>query len=227
MMGDLDLLLFAMVAAFLVLRLRNVLGKRTGHQQQKRDQISQQNQETPVEGNVVESPNSQLDQTQPEVATTPEEDTSDPIRKGDNQIKAADPTFDISEFSEGARGAFEMIVQAFAEGDKNALQLLLSEDVFENFRLAIDEREEHGETLETVMIGINSADVIEIGMNEHDAFVTISFVSEQINLTRDSEDRIIDGVPNQVTKITDIWTFSRDTRSSDPNWKLIETRSQN
>ena len=136
-------------------------------------------------------------------------------------IRAADDTFDPGGFADGARGAFEMIVQAFAAGDRDNLQMLLSDDVYENFEAAIDERDEAEETLESTIISIKSADVIEAGIDHQNAMVTVKFVSEQVNVTRDSEDRIVDGDPNQVTEITDIWTFSRDTvaRPNGSWWK--------
>ncbi len=225
-MGDgfqfLDIVLFAMVAAFLVLRLRSVLGKRTGHEQPRQDPISQRNQEAETDGNMVELPNRNH-------AADPmaDLDPDDPLTAGIADIRGADDSFDPGGFADGARGAFEMIVQGFAEGDRDNLQMLLADDVYENFEAAIDEREEAEETLESTIIGIKSAEVIEAGLDGKNAMVTVKFVSEQVNVTRDSEDRIIDGDPNQVTEITDIWTFSRDTTSRDPNWKLVETRSQN
>ena len=225
-MGDsfqlLDIVLFAMVAAFLVLRLRSVLGKRTGHEQPRQDPISQRNQEAETDGNVVELPNRNH-------AADPmaDLDPDDPLTAGIADIRGADDSFDPGGFADGARGAFEMIVQGFAEGDRDNLQTLLADDVYENFEAAIDEREEAEETLESTIIGIKSAEVIEAGMDGKNAMVTVKFVSEQVNVTRDSEDRIIDGDPNQVTEITDIWAFSRDTTLRDPNWKLVETRSQN
>ncbi len=226
-MGDLDLLLFAMVAAFLVLRLRSVLGKRTGNQRSKEDVVSEPKQEGSGKSEVVEFPNNSKEQSSPEDLPVLDKKTDDPILEGVNKIKAADASFDLSEFSEGARGAFEIIVQAFAEGDIETLQSFLSDDVFEDFNAAIEEREQREETLETAITSIDTAEVIEAGIEGQNALVTMKFVSEQVNLTRDAEDRIIDGVPNTVTKITDIWMFSRDTKSHDPNWRLVETRSQN
>ncbi|PPR10986.1 MAG: hypothetical protein CFH41_01086 [Alphaproteobacteria bacterium MarineAlpha11_Bin1] len=220
----LDIVLFAMVAAFLVLRLRSVLGKRTGHQQPRQDPISQRTQDAETDGSVVDATN---------VNQPPQTDHSDivdqdtPLLRGIQEIQLVDSTFDPKEFSDGARSAFEMIVQSFAEGDKDNLQMLLAGEVYESFEGAIDERERAGETLESTIIGIKAADVIEAEMEDMNALVTVKFVSDQVNLTRDSEDRIIDGDPNQVTEIIDIWTFSRDTQSRDPNWKLVETRSQN
>tara|TARA_Y100000588_G_scaffold103582_1_gene112893 strand:- start:134 stop:823 length:690 start_codon:yes stop_codon:yes gene_type:complete len=229
-MGDgfqfLDIVLFAMVAAFLVLRLRSVLGKRTGHEQPRQDPMSQRLNQAENDGNVIDMPNTGREDAP--AAEHPESlDTDDPLATGITDIRDADPSFNSAEFANGARGAFEMVVQGFAEGDTETLKMLLADDVFDNFRTAIDEREEAEETLETTIISIKSAEVIEAEMDGRNALVTLKFVSEQVNVARDSEDRIIDGDPNQVTEITDIWTFSRDTKSGDPNWKLVETRSQN
>ena len=226
-MGDgfqfLDIILFAMIAAFLVLRLRSVLGKRTGHQQPRQDRLSHPNDDVEGTVNVADHPNPVRDVNSD---TTAELDPDDPLRQGLEEVRFADETFDPAEFAQGARGAFEMIVQGFAEGDKRNLEMLLANDVYDNFEAAIDERDKTGETLESTIIGIKVCDVIEAGMEGTQALVTIKFVSEQVNLTRDSEDRIINGDPNEISEITDIWTFSRDTKSNDPNWKLVETRSQ-
>ena len=226
-MGDgfqfLDIVLFAMVAAFLVLRLRSVLGRRTGHDQQRRDPISQRQQDRETEGNVVELPNRTADQADASLDPAAEIDPNDPLAAGLTRIRIADNSFEPGDFAQGARGAFEMIVHAFATGDRSTLKNLLAEDVFENFNDAIDERFEAEQTLETTIIGIKDVDIIEADMDGRDAVVTLKFVSEQVNVTRDSEGRVIDGDPNQVTEITDIWTFRRNTRSRDPNWKLVAT----
>lgn len=231
-MGDgfqfLDIVLFAMVAAFLVLRLRSVLGKKTGHQEPRQDPISRRQQDADNDGNVVELPsrnNDAADMADSDPLETL--DPNDPLSAGITQIRIADNSFNPGEFAGGARGAFEMIVQAFADGDADTLKNLLAEDVFENFNDAIKARKEAKESLETTIIGIKSADIIEANMDGTNAMITMKFVSEQVNVTRDSENRVVDGDPNQVTTITDIWTFSRDTKSRDPNWFLVETGSQN
>lgn len=218
----LDIIFFAMVAAFLVLRLRKVLGRRTGHSGGPRDEIA----ERQGEGKVVEL----ADRTKTDddaFAGPGEESLDDPLSAGINRIQGADSSFDPQQFADGARSAFEMIVHAFATGDTGALRSLLNDDVFDNFNRAIDERLGAGETLETTLISVKSTDVIEADMQGRNAVVTLKFVTEQVNVTRDTEGRVIDGDPNQVTDVTDIWTFARNTRSRDPNWKLIETRSSN
>ena len=151
----------------------------------------------------------------------------EPVAAGLARIKAADPAFDPAEFETGAQAAFEAIVDAFATADTGTLRALLNDEVFENFEQAIRARLDAAETLETTVVGIKKADIIEAAMSGHNAIVTVTFVSEQVNVTRDADGEVIDGDPAQVTDVTDIWTFSRNTRSRDPNWKLIETRSPN
>ena len=226
MMGDgfqfLDIVLFAMVAAFLVLRLRSVLGRRTGHEQRRPDPISQRGQERDSDSNVVDLP-----RPADAKAALSEIDPSDPLAAGLARIGIADNSFDPAGFLQGSRAAFEMIVQAFACGDTETLRNLPADDVYENFSDAIRQRSDAGHTLETTIVGIRSADIVEADMDGSNAAVTVKFVSEQVNVTHDSEGRVVEGDPNQVTNITDIWTFHRDTSVRDPNWKLVETRSQN
>ena len=224
----LDIILFAMVAAFLVLRLRSVLGRRTGRQDRPRDVSAKRRQESEGEGNVIELAD-RTDRADGDAAedVASDAESDDPLVAGIARIRLADPNFDVDQFAAGARSAFEMVVHAFATGDSGTLRSLLNEEVAENFQNAITERLKAGETLETTVISIKSTDVIEAEIDDRQAAVTVKFVSEQVNVTRDTEGRVIEGDPNQVTDITDIWTFARNIRARDPNWKLIETRSSN
>ncbi len=222
----LDIIFFAMIAAFLVLRLRSVLGRRNSNQTRPRDNQARREQDADSDGNVIDITDraTRVDQE----SAGPEEDLSDdPVAAGLAQIQAADNSFDSKDFIGGARSAFEMIVHAFAIGDTGALKTMLSDDVLENFQTALQQRLEAQETLETTVIGIKNADVIEAEMRNKMAVVTIKFVSEQVNVTRDTEGHVVEGDPNQVTDVTDIWTFARSVRSRNPNWKLVETRSPN
>lgn len=219
----LDIVFFAMVAAFLVLRLRNVLGRRTGEERPPpADPFARRKPvDRPAEtGKVLELPQ-QPREVEPQAAG------GDPISAAVTQIRIADPSFDLSQFITGARRAFEMIVQAYAAGDSATLRTLLSDEVFEPFSAAIKARNEKGEKHETTLVGIKGADAIEVRMDGSTASVTVKFVSEQVNVTRDKESRVIDGDPNHVATVTDIWTFARNVRGRDPNWLLVETRSPN
>ncbi len=230
-----DIILFAAIAAFLILRLRSVLGKRTGHQQrpnggsdpfrrQRRGEEGQQKQE---QDKVVHLP----DRGQPGEAVTDEElkaaaeRAETPLSAGLTQIKLTDQSFDEEQFLQGARAAFELVVDAYARGDSKALRPLLANDVFQDFDGAIKEREKAKQTLETTLVNITSADIVEAELQGRTAFVTVKFVSEQINVLRDAKDNLVEGDPDHVTEVTDIWTFARNTRSRDPNWTLVATRS--
>ena len=222
-----DIIILAMIAGFLILRLRRVLGRRDGHEGGYHDRFREREGAEPDaagDDNIVQLP----DRSEgPADAAPLDIDPDDPTAAGLTQIRVADPSFGPDEFAEGARTAFEMILNAFASGDRKMLKGLLSPDVYKNFDEAITERERAGEVLEDTLVGIRSAKIIEATMDGHHAVVTIKFVSEQISALRDAEGNIIDGNPNEVIDVTDFWTFSRDTRSTDPNWTLIGTESNN
>lgn len=223
----LDILILAAIAGFLLLRLRSVLGRRTGHERPPpEDTTSRRNADVNSDGNVVELPDRGGRHDQAEAAVQ-EIDADDAVAAALAQIRAADGNFTAKDFLAGARSAFELIVHAFATGDTGTLRSLLTEEVFEEFSAEIRTRLEAQETLETTVIGVKSADVIEARLEGRQAFVTVKFVSEQVVVTRDAEGHVIVGDPNSVNQITDIWTFSRNTRSRDPNWNIAETRSSN
>jgi predicted lipid-binding transport protein (Tim44 family) len=143
------------------------------------------------------------------------------------KIRALDQSFDPNTFLEGALGAFEMILQAYTEGDGKTLNTLLSPEVYENFAGAIRVRELANNTQENTLAGIKSAEIIDAELEEQVARVTVKIVSEQINSTRDENGDVIDGDPSAVVQVTDIWVFVRDTKSSNPNWTLLATGRSN
>lgn len=216
-----DIIFFALVAGFIILRLRSVLGKRTGNER-RRDPFAK----PPAS---ADAPDSRHDRERSaDVVALPRRDAADaamagPLGAALTQIKLADPAFDDAKFAEGARAAFDYIVGAFAEGDRAKLKPLLSEEVFANFEEAIAEREKAGHKLETTLVRIKSADIVEARMEGQSAFVAVKYVSEEINVTRDADGKVVDGNPDQITEAVDIWTFARNTRSSDPNWTLVRT----
>lgn len=220
--GFFDIILFAMLAAFLVYRLGSVLGKRTGHERGRPDPFGPVNRPTEnSDDNVVALPDRSA-----EIFESPVEDET-PLGAGITQINVADPSFDADAFLGGARSAFEMVVVAYGTGDIDTLRLLLSDDVYENFVQAIRDTEQANHTQESTLVGIDSAELIEAQMDGKNAVVTVKYVSEQVNATRDEAGDVVDGDPNTVVTVTDIWTFSRDTTSGDPNWVLVATRSSN
>lgn len=217
----LDILFFAMVAAFIAFRLRGVLGRKTGNERPRVDPISQR---TAARGgdNVVPMPErtpAAPVADEPAVADAP----FDPARAGVADIKRADPRFDPDQFLQGGRAAFAMIVEAYAKGDKAALRPLLANEVFAQFAGAIDAREEAGRNLTTELVATRSAELASAAMLGSRARLTVRFTSEQINVTRDSGGDVVEGDPRQIETVIDLWTFERDIKSRDPNWQLVET----
>lgn len=213
-----DIILFAVLALFLIYRLGSVLGRRQDDQKHRTDPYSMSERKESKGDNVVAMP----DRTE---SAADANDSMDPLEAGLTQIKTVDPSFREREFLKGARSAFEMVVDAFAKGNGKILKTLLDGPVYENFASAIREREKAGHTLETTLVGIDEADIVGAELQGRNAIVTVKFVTGQVNATRDASGDIVDGDPNNVVQVTDIWTFARDTRSSDPNWVLIATGS--
>lgn len=217
-----------MVAAFLVFRLRSVLGKRTGNERPPTDPYAGRDaaRPDPPEANddstVVSLPDRS---TQNEAPSDIPDGT--PATDGLKAIQAADSNFSVTEFVEGARMAFEMIVTSYASGDRETLRPLLSDEVYENFAGAIVDRESRSETMEMTLVGIREAEVLEASMDGRVAFVTAKIVSEQIEVVRDAAGEPVSGDPTKVSTVTDIWTFARNTRSRNPNWTLVATEAPN
>ena len=218
-----DIIIFAMIAAFLVLRLRSVLGRRTGTEKPREFRPLAKPAPDPAPDNVV----SLTDGARPreDLAPPPTGPRAATPEAGLGQIRSADPSFDADAFVQGARGAFEIIVNSFAHGDTATLRPLLSDEVYERFAEAIRHRLAAKETLETHLVTIKTAEIDEAELNGRTAFVTVKFVSDQTNVTRAADGTVVDGEPDHVVEKTDFWTFARNTRSQDPNWLLVATRS--
>jgi predicted lipid-binding transport protein (Tim44 family) len=214
-----DIILFAMVAGFLVLRLRSVLGRRTGNERRR---------ELFMRRAAAPAPEKRVTLLEPEKRRARQGDeaqAADGVAEGLNRIRGVDPSFDPAHFIEGARAAFTLIVDGFARGDKEALRSLLSDEVFQRFATAIDERVSAKEALETRIDRLDSVDIVEADLLGRMAQITLKLVSHQINVTRAVDSSIVDGDPANAVEKSDYWTFARDTGSSDPNWVLIATRS--
>lgn len=230
--SGIGIIILAMVAVFLVARLYKVLGRRTGHERrpdpfpgsanddQRRDTVLPMPDRTrPTRG---DDPVTGAGAAMPAIDAA-----AGPLQSGIARIRSADPQFDPAKFIAGARTAFEWIISAFANGDAASLRPLLNDEVFDNFSRAIKTRQQARETLQTTLVGITSADLIEADLQGRNAVATVKIVSDQINVTRDAEGKVVDGDPSAVSAVTDIWTFARNIRSRDLNWTLIATRSPN
>jgi predicted lipid-binding transport protein (Tim44 family) len=220
-MGDFqyfDIILFALIAGFLVLRLRSVLGRRTGNERRRNGFIRAR--ATLSEPGATGSEPAKGASIAP-LTTTP----LDAVVQGLDRIRSADPDFDRARFLAGARTAFDIIVGAYARGDKAALRPLLSDEVYRPFAATIDERIAARETLDTRILRLAGLDITAAELSGPNARIVVRFVSEQINLTRAADGSIVDGDPEHPVEKTDYWTFTRDTRSADPNWVLAATAS--
>lgn len=233
---DIYTIIFLALAVFIFFRLRSVLGTKTG---QERDpfQPGDKNREAPRgpgqgPAEIVPMPNRNGQPPAPVAQAEPSEPrwgnvatAGSPVARGLDAIAARDPSFDAVGFVGGAKSAYEMIVLAFAGGDRRTLRDLLAKDVFEGFEAAIKERESRGETVETRFVGIEKADVTDAQMRGDQAQVTLKFVSQLVTATRDRSGTVVDGSPDRVTDVTDIWTFARNVTDRDPNWRLIATEA--
>jgi predicted lipid-binding transport protein (Tim44 family) len=229
---DFYTILFLVLAVVIFLRLRSVLGRRTGSERPPFDPYSapKGNGAAPSD-KVINLPprSSEAGAGKPEAAAN--DDFGDIAAKGTDlakalaQIRSADPSFDPAVFLNGAKTAYEMIVTAFAEGDRKMLKNLLSREVYDGFVGAIADRESRGETVTSNFVSIDTAEITEASLRGRTAHLTVRFVSQLVTATSDKNGNVIQGDPNAVTEVTDIWTFARDLGTRDPNWKLVATES--
>ena len=187
-----DIILLAMIAGFIFLRLRGILGKKTGFEEDIKSSFHQETSEVK------------------------------------SAVKLNSETFDEKakkEFLKGAQIAYETIVTNFSKGKLKDIKSLLDMNVYKQFNIAIDERKSKNYSSETTFIGINSAEIKHHQQNKNMLEVTVEFVSEIISCIKDKENKIISGDPGKVKKVNDVWKFSKDGRSTNPNWLLIDTQA--
>jgi predicted lipid-binding transport protein (Tim44 family) len=229
---DIYTIIFLALAVFIFLRLRSVLGQRTGRERPPYDPYSARDAVRGSNDNVValpgrggEAPATSAPSADPEERWKGIAEPGSAVATGLDAITRSDPSFDAKHFVAGSRQAYEMIVMAYAEGDRRTLRNLLSRDVYEGFDQAIRDRETKGETAETRFVSIDRSDVTGAEVRGATAQVTVRFVSQLVSVTRDRSGNVIDGNPDKVTDVTDVWTFARDVSSRDPNWKLVATEA--
>ncbi len=229
---DIYTIIFVALAVFIFLRLRSVLGQRTGRERPPYDPYSAPDPVRNSAGDkVIPLPQRTGEPPRPpDVSDRPDRyagiaAASSAVARGLDAIMAADKSFDVRHFIAGARSAYEMIVTAYAEGDRRALKNLLAREVYDGFETVIREREARGETAETRFVSIDTTDVSNVEMRGRSAQITLRFVSQLVSATRDRNGNVIDGSADKVISVTDVWTFARDITSRDPNWKLVATEA--
>ncbi|KQR36788.1 MULTISPECIES: Tim44/TimA family putative adaptor protein [Agrobacterium] len=229
-MGSSDFItLFFLVAAVLIfLQLRSVLGRRTGNEKPPFDPFSaREAAKAPIDDNKVVTLPKRGETEENRFAAVdavaaPGTALNDSLR----QLVETDPSFQPKEFLNGARMAYEMIVMAFADGDRDTLKNLLSKDVYDGFDAAITEREKRGEVVKSTFVGIERIEMTQAAVRDSEEQITLRIISQLISATYDKDGKLVDGDAENVSEVDDIWTFSRDIRSRDPNWKLIATESE-
>nr|WP_326524786.1 Tim44/TimA family putative adaptor protein [Sphingomonas sp.] len=206
-------ILLAMVAAFLALRLYSVLGKRTGHE--------------PLPRAADDRPLAQAAPRTIDLTAEVRENAPRAIETGAEaglrSIVSADSSFDVSQFIEGAKGAYRMVLEAFWKGDRETLAWLTEDRVREEFEGAIAAREEAGEVLENRLVSIERAAITEASLAGKVARITMRFDADIAAVTRDKDGNVVAGSMTDAVETHDVWTFARDLKSDDPNWKLADT----
>ncbi len=194
--GFIDIILLAMFAGFIILRLRNILGRKTGHQGKPVNRYFPRNQ------------------------ILKDIENNDAIKSGNVDEEAK------KQFLKGASVAYEQIITSFAKGDKKSLKSLLGKNMFEDFSEVIDERNKKNVKYETTFIGIKSSKILEFKKIENIYKVTVNFVSEIITCVKDKNDQVIEGNPETIKIVNDVWKFSKNMWSQDPTWYLVETSNK-
>jgi predicted lipid-binding transport protein (Tim44 family) len=229
---DFTTIILGVLAVFIFLKLRSVLGQRTGRERPPYDPYSAPDTvRNSATDKVIPLPQRGSDPVKP---AEPGEavdryagiaPAGSAIAKAFDAIMAADKSFNVGHFIAGARSAYEMIVTAYAEGDRRALKNLLAREVYDGFEAVIREREGRGETAETRFVSIDASEITAAELRGKIAQITIRFVSQLVSATRDRNGAVIDGSADKVTNVTDVWTFAKDVTSRDPNWKLVATEA--
>jgi predicted lipid-binding transport protein (Tim44 family) len=225
---DIGTIFFLVAAVVIFYQLRSVLGRRTGSERPPFDPYSgkpAEKEAAATSENVVSLPRRRAG-AEAETSYSAIDAFAKPgtdLNKGLRSVSDADASFEPKSFVEGAKMAYEMIVLAYADGDRKTLKNLLSREVYDGFVTAITDRETRSEKVQSSFVGIDKADIVSAEMKGTEAYVTLRIISELISATRDKAGEVIDGDPETVAEVRDVWTFSRDTRSGDPNWKLVAT----
>jgi predicted lipid-binding transport protein (Tim44 family) len=234
-MGSFDFttLFFFAVAVIVFVQLRGVLGKRTGHekprQQQHKEADNYAEADTDADSNVVTLPRRGVHEEAPNkfAAIDAYADPGTDLNNGLRSIAQQDPEFTPKEFLNGAQMAYEMIVTAFAYGNRKELKALLSRDVYDSYVSAINERESRKETVRFDFVGMDKSEIVQAEIKDRDVNVTVRMVSQIISATLDSDEDVVEGDMDEIAEVIDVWTFSRDLKSRDPNWRLVASEPDN
>ncbi len=231
MQFDIYTLIFAGLAVFVIIKLRSVLGTRTGEEKPPHDPYRPRE---PVD--AKSSGNNDNVIPLPRPADRPADAPAiwrwegmaiegTPLANGFDAIARLDKNFDPAHFRDGAKAAYEMIVTCFARADRKSLKDLLSREVFDAFNSVMNGREQRGETAEVTFVSIDKVDLVQAEARGNSMQLGVRFHSKMISVTRDKSGHVVDGSPETVADVTDVWTFAREAGARDPNWKLVTTEA--
>lgn len=220
----LDIILFAAITIFLVYRLKSVLGKKHGEERDRNNPYVKK-EETPLKEPVPLVKSTAAKQKFIRPQTTYADDMPLTLSQGIARIQEADPSFDEKKFVKGARRAFEMIIEAFANHDHDFLKKLLSHSVYEQFAKLMDDRSTKGQRYQADITRLDDIAILKANLEGKKAVVTMTITSHQKIALFDKKGELIEGNPDKAQEVVDRWTFSRDTTSDNPNWTLIRTAS--
>lgn len=212
-----QIIILAGIALFLILRLRNVLGTREGFEKPRSVEAPvPQHRDHPFE--VIEGGPTDVD-------IAHHVDLDSPSGRAFTTMKAVDENFSVTDFAHGARAAYEMIVMAYENGDIDTLRDFLAPEVYDSFHDAIEARRAKGYTVEAQFAGVREVKIIDASFDDvsREADITVRFLGELTSVVKDAEGRIVEGAPGELKQQRDVWTFSRDMSSQDPNWLLAGT----
>jgi len=219
----LDLIFFVLVAAFLIIRLRSVLGRRTGNEKKSKDIFIYQDTTLNVEKKIVDENQSKKDKIHGKLSKNKEDNLKNSTTL--EKIYYFDRNFSPKKFLSGAKTAFQMIIESYTKGNINKIKYLLGASVFSIFSREIKSRARKKHVLEHTLISIKSAGIEKINVKYSIADIVVKFVSEQVNLLKNKKGKILKGDGEFIENHTNYWTFSKDMKSSNPNWKLVATKA--
>ena len=207
-----------MLAGYLVFQLRRALGRRSDNQEPESKPNPEQRAEHSETDNVVAiKPNKNKNENQ--------EQEQEETLGGLTELREKDPSFSDTDFIKGSKEAFSWIVAAFSKGEIHKLEPLLSEPLFNGFKQAIEQREADQLSLETNIVSIKSAQIHNVTVKQDQVNITVEYVTDQIKSTRNAKDEVVDGDPDTIERVTDLWTFNRNIKSKNPNWTLVKTET--
>lgn len=220
-----DLVVLGAIAAFIILRYRSVLGQKTGHDFSKKKEDGDTSE---AKDRVIQMPESHIKRQsesvsdkQEEIALADIEDTK--VSAALAKMKTIDEHFTLGSFMEGAKAAFEMVVEAYSNHDKDTLKMLLAKDIYKEFESSIKDQEAKKQRSQTTLVSVSNTDIVEADITKSTATITVQFSSEQINVVVDENDEVVEGNRADIQDIEDEWVFERDLKSKNPNWTIIDT----